>query len=123
MRSRLSLSARLVLTYVMVVTNIAPTGIAVLAHGDVRSGLGPKGAMVHSKVCKAATKDINGRLTIGFQFRIWGDACWHLYRRFRQPVTLNRAIHDLTSNYFNFGTGIRLETCRCTRRGNDLVHR
>jgi hypothetical protein len=88
--------------------------------------------MVHSSVCKTAPNDINWKITIGFEFCIWRHLCWQLCWCFViglwlclvdwQPVTLNRAIHDLTSRYCKFGTGIRLETCFCTRRGNDLVH-
>jgi hypothetical protein len=41
---------------------------------------GLRDPVVHSSVCKAAPKDINWRLTIGFEFRIWRELCWHLYR-------------------------------------------
>src|SRR5438105_1370728 len=95
-----------------------------------RSGL--PDLVVHSSVCKAAPKDISWRFTIGFEFRIWCDLCWHLYWCFIidlglcwlnwQPVTLNRAIGDLLSNYCS-RTGNGLETFRCARRGNHLVHR
>ena len=88
--------------------------------------------VVHASVCKAAPKDINWRLTIGFEFRIWRELCWHLYRCFVisprlclldwQPVTLDRAIGDLRSDCCSFGTSSRLETCCCARRGSDLVH-
>ena len=75
---------------------------------QLRATNGLRDLVVHFSVCKAAPKDINWRLTIGFEFRIWRDLCWHLYRSFVinlrlclpnwQPVTLNRAIDDLLSN-------------------------
>jgi hypothetical protein len=87
---------------------------------------------VHSGVCKAAPDDINGRLTTGFEFRIWRDLCWHLQgcavisTRLClpdwQPVTLKRAIGDLMSKYWSPTTSTPLESCRCAGRGDDLVH-
>ena len=54
-----------------------------IAGGPVRATNGLRDLVVHSSVCKAAPKDINWRLTIGFEFRIWCDLCWHLYFNLR----------------------------------------
>lgn len=69
---------------------------------------GLRDVLVSSGACEAAPKDINWRLTVGFEFRVWRDLWWHLRRciviNLRlclpswQPVTLSRAIGDLTSN-------------------------
>ncbi len=88
---------------------------------------------VHSDVCKAASNDINRRLTIGFDFRILPELCWLLCWSVVidlglclpdwQPVTFNRAIDDLLSYHCGRkGTGNRFEAFPCARQGSDLVH-
>ena len=73
--------------------------------------------VLHSRICKATPREINRRLTIGFELQIGHDLCWHLYGCFVikvrlflikwQPVTFNRAVGYLLSKYSSgFCTGL-----------------
>ena len=77
--------------------------------------------LIISSVGKAASNDINWRLTVALRLRIWRvlsrQTWWFLVtmQRFhflnRESVTLSRAIDNLTGNCCSFRR-IRLESCR-----------